>query len=294
TVEAMEKSGRLLTRVGDVFFNLNSAETNDEMQGIARDVAPKLSALNDDIYLDPRLFARVKAVYDKRDKLKLTPEQRRLLTETYKGFIRGGANLSDADKQEFREINERLSVLSLKFGENILAEENRYQLVVEKEGDLAGLAKNDIEAAAHTAKEAGKEGKWVFTLHKPSLIPFLTYAENRALREEIYRAYCERGNHGDEFDNKEILKEEATLRARRAGLLGYKSHAAYELDDNMAKTPEQVYELLDKLWHPALARSVSEREAMQAMVDAEGGDFKIVLGLVVLRGEGEEAALRVR
>lgn len=275
TVEAMEKSGRLLTRVSDVFFNLNSAETNDEMQGIARDVAPKLSALNDDIYLDPRLFARVKAVHDKRDKLKLTPEQRRLLTEAYKGFIRGGANLGDEDKKEFREINERLSVLSLKFGENILAEENRYELVVDNEADLAGLTRNDIEAAAQTAKERGHEGKWVFTLHKPSLIPFLTYAENRALREKIYRAYCERGNQGDEFDNKEILREEATLRARRAELLGYKSHAAYELDDNMAKTPEHVYELLDKLWHPALARSVSEREAMQAMVDAEGGNFKI-------------------
>jgi peptidyl-dipeptidase Dcp len=275
TVEALETSGKLLTRVGDVFFNLNSAETNDELQAIARDVAPKLSALNDDIYLDPKLFARVKAVYEKRDKLKLTPEQHRLLTETYKAFVRGGANLSDKDKAEFREINERLSVLSLQFGENILAEENDYVLVVDKQSDLAGLPENDIETAAATAKERGHEGKWAFTLHKPSLIPFLTYAENRALREEIYRAYCERGNHGNKYDNKSILTEEATLRARRAELLGYKSHAAYELDDNMAKTPEKVYELLDKLWHPALARSVSEREAMQAMVDAEGGKFKI-------------------
>jgi peptidyl-dipeptidase Dcp len=275
TVEAMELSGKLLTRVGDVFFNLNSAETNDEMQAIARDVAPKLSALNDDIYLDPRLFARVKAVYDKRDKLKLTPEERRLLEETHKAFVRGGANLEDLAKQEFRGINERLSVLSLKFGENILAEENRYELVIDNRADLAGLPENDVEAAAATAKERGHEGKWVFTLHKPSLIPFLTYAENRARREEIYRAYCERGNHGDEYDNKEVLKEEATLRARRSELLGYKSYAAFELEDNMARTPERVYDLLNQLWKPALSRSVAERDAMQAMVDAEGGNFKI-------------------
>ena len=275
TVVALETSGKLLTRVSDVFFNLNSAETSDEMQAMAREVAPKLSALNDDIYLDPKLFARVKAVHEKRDKLKLTPEQLRLLTETYKAFVRGGANLSDSDKQEFREINERLSLLSLKFGENILAEENRYELVIDKESDLSGLPKKDIEAAAAAAKERGHEGKWMFTLHKPSMIPFLTYADNRALRQEIYRGYCERGNHDDEFDNKAILREEASLRARRAHLLGFPSHAAYELDDNMAKTPEHVYALLDKLWHPALARSISEREAMQAMVDAEGGNFKI-------------------
>jgi peptidyl-dipeptidase Dcp len=275
TVVAMEKSGKLLNRVGDVFFNLNSAETNDEMQAIAREIAPKLSALNDDIYLDPKLFARVKAIYVKRDKLKLTPEQKRLVEETYKAFERGGANLNESDKQEFRDINERLSVLSLKFGENILAEENRYELVIDSQADLAGLPAKDVEAAAEEAKTRGHEGKWVFTLHKPSLIPFLTYADNRALREKIYAGYCERGNHGDEYDNKAILEEEATLRLRRAQLLGFKNYAAYVLDDNMAKTPDRVYDLLNKLWTPALARSVSEREAMQAMVDAEGGGFKL-------------------
>ena len=275
TVEALETSGQLLLRVSDVFFNLNGAETNDEMQAIARDVAPLLSALNDDIYLDPKLFARVKAVHVQRDRLKLTTEQRRLLDEQYKDFVRGGANLSDEDKKAFREINERLSVLSLKFGENILAEENTYELVIDKQEDLAGLSENDVQTAAETAKERKHEGKWVFTLHKPSLIPFLTYADRRDLREKIYRAYCERGNNGGEYDNKEILKEEATLRAKRAKLLGYKSHADYVLEDNMAKTPDRVYELLDRLWAPALARAVKEREAMQAMVDAEGGKFKI-------------------
>jgi peptidyl-dipeptidase Dcp len=275
TIVAMEVSGDLLTRVGNVFDNLNDAETTDQMQQIAKDVAPKLSALNDDIFLDPKLFARVKAVYDQRKNLKLTPEQNRLLEETYKQFVRGGANVKETDKKEFREINERLSVLSLKFGENILAEENRYELVVDNAADLKGLPQTAIDAAAETAKEKGKEGKWVFTLHKPSMIPFLTYAENRALREKLYRAYCERGNNNDDLDNKENLREESKLRARRAQLLGYKTHADYVLDDNMAKTPKNVYGLLDKLWKPALERSVAERAEMQAMIDAEGGKFKL-------------------
>jgi peptidyl-dipeptidase Dcp len=275
TVVALETSGDLLTRVSNVFDNLNDAETNDEMQEIAKKVAPMLSALNDDIYLDPKLFARVKAVHDQRKSLKLTPEQNRLLEETYKQFVRGGANVKEADKKEFREINERLSVLSLKFGENILAEENRYELVIDNAADLKGLPQTSIDAAAETAKEKGKEGKWVFTLHKPSLIPFLTYDENRGLREKIYRAYCERGNNNDELDNKEILREMSTLRAKRAQLLGYKTHAAYVLDDNMAKTPEHVYQLLDQLWKPAIARSKAERDEMQKMIDAEGGNFKL-------------------
>lgn len=275
TVVALELTGDLLVRVGNVFDNLNDAETNDELQKIAKDVAPLLSALNDDIFLDPKLFARVKAVHDKRKSLNLTPEQNRLLTETYKQFVRGGANLKESDKKEFREINERLSVLSLKFGENILAEENRYELVVDNAADLKGLPQTAIDAAAEAAKEKGKEGKWVFTLHKPSMIPFLTYAENRALREKIYRAYCERGNNNDDLDNKEVLREQSTLRARRAQLLGFKSHADYVLDDNMAKTPKNVYGLLDKLWKPALERSEAERAEMQAMVDAEGGKFKL-------------------
>jgi peptidyl-dipeptidase Dcp len=275
TIVALETSGDLLTRVDNVFDNLNDAETSDEMQKIAKDVAPMLSALNDDIFLDPKLFARVKAVYDQRKSLKLTPEQDRLLTETYKQFVRGGANVKESDKKEFREINERLSVLSLKFGENILAEENRYELVIDNAADLKGLPQTSIDAAAQTAKEKGKEGKWVFTLHKPSMIPFLTYAENRALREKIYRAYCERGNNNDNLDNKEVLREESKLRARRAQLLGYKSHADFVLDDNMAKTPKNVYGLLDKLWSPALERSKAERAEMQKMIDAEGGKFQL-------------------
>ncbi len=275
TVEALENSGSLLARVSDVFFNLNSAETNDEMQAIARDVAPKLSALEDDIYLDPKLFARVKSVYDQRAKLTLTPEETRLLTEQYKAFIRGGANLSEADKKTFREINERLSVLELKFGENILAEENNFKLVIDNQADLAGLPENAVEGAAEAAEKAEMKGKWVFTLHRPSIEPFLTYAQKRELREKIYRGYIERGNNGNDSDNKQVLTEEATLRAQRAKLLGYKSHAAYVLDDNMAKTPDKVFNLLDQLWTPALARAVSERDAMQEMIKSEGGTFEL-------------------
>jgi len=274
TVEALEESGQLLRRVGDVFFNINDAETDDSLQAVAKRIAPRLSALNDDIYLDPKLFARVKAVYDSRRKLKLTPEQGRLLEETYKEFVRGGANLDEKDKQEFRDINERLSVLSLKFGENILAEENRYLLVIDNPGDLKGLPQGAVDAAAELAKSKGKDG-WAFSLQKPSLIPFLTYADNRALREKLYTAYCMRGNNNDDLDNKEVLREMATLRARRAHLLGYKSHADYVLDDNMAKTPAHVYDLLGELWKPALARATAERDEMQKMIDAEGGKFKL-------------------
>jgi peptidyl-dipeptidase Dcp len=275
TIEAIETSGRLLTRVSDVFFNLNSADTNDEMQAIARDVAPKLSALEDDVYLDPKLFARVKKVYDRRDQLGLTPEQLRLLTEQHQAFIRGGANLSERDKRSFRKINERLSVLELKFGENILAEENNYRLVIEDPADLAGLPESVVEAAAAAAEKADLAGRWVFTLHRPSIEPFLTYSSRRDLRERVYRAYCERGNNGGELDNKEILRDIAALRAQRAKLLGYPSHAAYVLEDHMAKTPDRVLDLLDQLWTPALARAASEREAMQKMIDAEGGNVKL-------------------
>lgn len=275
TVEALEESGQLLRRVSDVFFNINDAETNDSLQAVAKRVAPKLSALNDDIYLDAKLFARVKAVYDQRKKLKLSPEQERLLEETYKQFVRGGANLKESDKKEFRDINERLSVLSLKFQENNLAEANRFELVIDNRKDLAGLPQGVIDAAAELAKTKGKEGKWVFGLQKPSMIPFITYADNRALREKIYRAYCMRSDNNNDLDNKAIIREEATLRARRANLLGFKTHADYVLDDNMAKTPKHVYDLLDELWKPALARSKAERDDMQKMIDAEGGKFKL-------------------
>jgi len=275
TIEAMEASGELLTRVANVFFNLNSADTNDEMQEIAKEVAPLLSKHADDINLNPKLFARIKAVYDQRDALELTTEQRRLLEQYYKDFVRGGALLDESQKARFREINERLSVLSLQFGENVLEEDNAFELVIDDKADLDGLPAAVVEGAAEAAAERGHPGQWVFTLHKPSIVPFLTYSTRRDLREKIFKAYIDRGDHGNGLDNNAILKEMAGLRAERAQLLGYPTHADFVLDDCMAKTPAAVYELLDKLWTPALARAKSERAELQKMVRDDGGDFQL-------------------
>jgi peptidyl-dipeptidase Dcp len=275
TIEVMDRSGAMLSKVSNVFFSLNSSMTNDDMQAIARDVAPRLSAHQDEINLDERLFKRVKAIYANMDKLDLNVEQKKLLDEYYKGFVRGGANLESDKKEEFKKINEQLSVLSLQFGENVLAENNAFELVIDNEADLAGLPDASIEGAAEAAVERGHDGKWVFTLHKPSMIPFLQYAENRALREKIYKAYYNRGNNGDEYDNKAIVSEMATLRLERSQLLGYKTYAHYVLEENMAKEPDNVYKLLNELWTPALERAKTEVTDMQKMIDAEGGGFEL-------------------
>lgn len=275
TIEALEASGKLLGKVADMFFNLNSADTNEDMQAIAKEVAPLLSAHGDDIALNAALFRRIKAVHDQRDELDLDTEQRRLLDETYKDFVRGGANLDDADKERFREINERLSVLSLQFGENVLKENNAFELVIDDPADLAGLNDATIAAAAEAAASRGHDGKWVFTLHKPSMIPFLSYSDKRDLREKIYQAYINRGNNGGELDNKKVLVEMARLRLERAQLLGYENHAAYVLDENMAKTPEAVYALLQDLWKPALKRAKAEAQELQQMIYDEGEDHKL-------------------
>ena len=275
TIEALEHSGAMLSRVSNVFFSMNSSMTNEDMQAIAKDVAPRLSAHYDAINLNEHLFAKVQAVYEDMANLGLTPEQNKLLDEYYKGFVRGGAKLEKAQKERFKEINERLSVLSLQFGENILKETNKFELVIDNEADLAGLPDNAIAGAAEAAAERDHAGKWVFTLHKPSMIPFIQYSEKRDLRKEIYAAYTERGNHNDELDNKKIVAEMVALRAERAQLLGFETHAAYVLDDNMAKTPDNVYKLLHELWTPALERATMELGEMQAIIDAEGGGFKL-------------------
>ncbi len=275
TVEALDRSGALLKRVGAIFNNLNSSNTNDALQQIAKDVAPKLAKHGDDISLNPELFARVKAVYEGRASLALSGEQSRLLEKSYKDFVRGGANLP-ADKQaRFRAINGELAVLTVKFGENILKENNAFELVLDKEADLAGLPAAVVSAAAETAKDRGKAGKWAFTLAKPSLIPFLQYSEKRGLREKMFKAYVLRGNNGNQLDNKANAVRIASLRLERANLLGYKTHAAYVLEENMAKTPEAVYGFLGKIWTPALARARAEAAEMQAMIRKEGGDFKL-------------------
>jgi len=275
TIEAMEKSGKLLTKVSSVFYNLNSANTNDEMQSIAKTVAPMLSKHNDDINLNEKLFARVKAIYNEKDKLNLTTEQKTVLKNYYDDFIRGGANLNNEQKEKFRKINEELSLLSLKFGENLLKETNSIGLIIENKNDLAGLPESVIQSAFELGKTKGHEGKWVFTLQKPSFIPFLQYSEKRNLREVIFKAYINRGNNNNEFDNNKTLSSIAALRVERANLLGYKTHADYILEKNMAKNPETVYKFLNDLWKPALNRAKMEIDDMQKIINNEGNNFKL-------------------
>ncbi len=275
TIEALELSGDTLTRVASVFFPLNSANTNDTLRAVAREIGPQFSRHRDRINLDPDLFARVKAVYESADREAMNADQRRLLEETYKGFARGGANLDAEAKEALREVNERLSVLSIQFGENVLNDTNDFRLVIEDEADLAGLPEQLVSAAADAAAEADLEGKWVFTLHRPSIEPFLQFSPKRELRELIYKGYINKGNNANANDNKKILAEMAALRARRAALLGYPTHAHFVLEDNMAKTPENVYALIDQLWPAALDRARAEVAEMQAIIDAEGGDFDL-------------------
>lgn len=277
TILAFDQSGDLLDKAS-VFFNMNSANTNDEMQALAREITPKLSTHRDNIMLNMDLFKRVKAVYDKRNELNLDAEQMRVVEKYYEDFERSGANLP-ADKQaELRKLNDELSMLSLKFSENALAETNKnFKLVIDNEADLKGLPADVIAGAAELAKKDSLEGKWVFTLQTPSMIPFLQYAENRALREKLYKAYTNRGNNNNEFDNKQVIEKIVTLRNQRAKLLGFDNHAAYVADVNMAETPGKINEFLMKLWTPALERAKAERADMQAMIDKEGGNFKLAM-----------------
>jgi len=273
TVEALELSGAQLSKVRHVFYGLLSARTDDELNEIAKEISPLMSAHMDNILLDEKLFARIRAVHEKGEKL--PAERKTLLDEFYQDFVRGGANLSPDQKQELRTLNEKISLLNLQFGQNILEEDNRFQMVLEKKEDLSGLPDRVIEGAAKAAKERGLEGKWVFTLHKPSLLPFITYSDRRDLREKMFKGYVERGAHGDGLDNREIIKKIITLRTRKAALLGYKSYADFALARRVAANPENVYELLNKLWKPALKVAHREAADLQSLIDAEGGDFKL-------------------
>ncbi|HKK09599.1 MAG TPA: M3 family metallopeptidase [Bacteroidales bacterium] len=275
TIAAESRSGKLLSRTASVFYGLNSANTSDAMQKIASEISPKLSAHYDGISLNPELFERVKAVYDKRNDLNLTEEQSYILENVYKDFVRSGALLSKEKKEELKKINSRLSTLSLNFGQNVLAETNNFEMVVDKKENLAGLPESVIQAASETAESKGHSGKWVFTTQKTSMIPFLQYAENRDLREKLYMAYTHRGNNNNENDNKAILEEMVNLRLERANLLGYDSHADYRLETRMAKEPENVNKLLMRVWDAALPVAKAEREAMQKMINKESGDFEL-------------------
>ncbi|KQS46531.1 MAG: M3 family metallopeptidase [Flavobacterium sp.] len=275
TILAMENAGELLANVNIVFSNLNGANTNEEMQKIAKEVSPNLAAHSDNIYLNEKLFARVKAIWDKKESLGLNPEQAKILENLHKAFVRSGANLATVDKEKLRKINAELSMTSLKYGQNILAETNKYELVITDKKDLAGLPQELINTAADDAKAKGKEGKWVFTLSNSSVMPFLQYSSNRKLRQEIWNAYQTRGNHDDALDNKENAIKLANLRGEKARLLGYKSHAAYVLEESMAKNPENVAKLLNDLWTPALAIAKTEASDIQKMMDKDGVKDKV-------------------
>ena len=274
TIVALDQSGSLLRKVNAVFSGLNSANTNDEMQALSRELSPLLSKNSDDIRLNKDLFARVKTVYDNRESLNLNKEQKKLLEETYKSFVRGGANLDAEQQARLRELNSEISMLQLTFGQNMLKETNAFQLVIEDKDDLAGLPESLILNAEVAARAAGLEGKWLFTLHNPSVMPFLQYADNRALREKIFKGYINRGNNGNDADNKDVVLKLVTLRLEKAKLMGYDDYASFVLEDRMAKTSDKVYALLDEIWKPALGKAKEELADINAEIKKEGGNFE--------------------
>ncbi|PWB24281.1 M3 family metallopeptidase [Flavobacterium sp. HTF] len=269
TILAMEYAGDILDRLSSIFFNLNSAETNDEMQKIAQEVSPLLAEFGNDITLNAELFSKIKAVYNQKESLNLNPEQTTLLDKKYKSFSRNGANLAEDKKDRLREIDKELSKLSLQFGENVLAETNAFELHLTNESDLAGLPEGTIEAARLLAKSQEKEG-WIFTLDHPSYIPFLTYADNRELRKKMAIAFGAKAFQNNEFDNQENVLKIAKLRFERANLLGYKTHAHFVLEERMAESPDKVFTFLNDLLakaKPAAQKEFAELTAFAKKLD---------------------------
>ena len=275
TIVALDNSGEMLEKVSYVFSGLYEVVSTPEFQKVGAQVFPMLAAHSDEIKMNEGLFQKIKSVYDNRAKFNLTTPQLRLLEKYYKDFARNGALLSEEKKAELKDINDQLSKLCLQFGDNILKDTNKWTLVVDNEKDLAGLPASSIAVAAEEAKAMGKEGKWVFTLHAPSRLPFLTYADNRDLREKMYKAYTNIANNNDENDNKAIINQILKLRLQKAKLFGFDSFAAYQMDNVMAKTVEDAEELLYKVWKPAVAKAHEEIADMQKYVDNHGGNFKI-------------------
>jgi peptidyl-dipeptidase Dcp len=275
TIKELEYSGELLTKVSRVFGALNSANTNDTLQKISRELAPLASRNRDDINLNDTLFRKVKRVYDNREKFRLTEEENKVLEDTYKNFVRNGASLSADDKLKLRRINEELSLLSVQFGQNLLAETNGFQLVIDKKEDLAGLPEGAIAQAAATATNLKMDGKWVFTIQYPIMEQFLKYSQKRELRQKLFTAYCMKGDNDNKYDNKSIISRIAKLRVERSQLLGYKNYASFALERNMAKTPEKVYEFLGQVWKAALPVAKAEAEEQQKLISEEGGNFKL-------------------
>ena len=274
-IVAFDNSSPILDRVGGVFYNLTEAETTDELTALSMKLAPVMSEHNDNILLNEALSAKIKDVYQQKDSLQLTTEQRRLLEKTYKSFVRSGANLP-ADKQaRLREINKQLSTLGIRFDKNILNENNEFKLFVDKEEDLAGLPEWFRQSAAAEAKAAGQEGKWLFTLHNSSRLPFLQYSANRPLREKVYKAYIQRGNNNDKNDNKKIITEIVSLRLEKARLLGFDCYSNFVLDNTMAKDSKTVMDFLNNLWQYALPKAKTEAAELQKLMDRENKGEKL-------------------
>ena len=271
TIETLDKAGERLGIIAGIFYNLNSAETNDEIQALAREISPLLTTHNNDILLDAELFQKIEPIFKNRANLNLTPEQLTLLEKTYKGFVRNGALLNDAEKEQLREIDQELSQLSLKFGENVLAETNKFVMLVDQEEDLAGLPDAIKEAAAQTAEEKGHARKWAFTLAFPSYIPFMTYAENRELRKKLFLAYNTKGCKGDELDNKEHIQRMLTLKHQRSQLLGYKTYADFVLEERMAKSADNVQDFLRNLLDKSKPKAIEELAELQAFAEKLDG-----------------------
>ena len=275
TFVALERTGKTLDKVSDVFFNLLSSNTNDQMDSLAQEMSPKLSAHSDSILLNKDLFHRVKSVYEKRKSLNLNPEQTRLIEETHKYFVRAGVQLDENSMERLTAINQELSSLSVQFDQNLLKETNEgFILVIDDKNQLHGLPKDVVDQASALAESEDHSGKWLFKPTRASMYPFLTYSTERDLREKLYNSYIRRGDNNNERDNKNIAIEMSALRIERAKLLGYKTHADFVLEDNMAKNTKRVNDLLDKVWEPALSRAKQEVQEMQELIDSEDGDFK--------------------
>ena len=278
---ALEKSGSLLDRVGAVFFNLSGSTSNEEIQNIEKDISPLLSQHYDSISLNPKIFKKIKYLWDNIDSLNLSIEEKKILEEKYKNFIRNGALLEGDDKEKYSSINQEISKLSVEFSQNLLAETNNFEIILNEEDldglpdDIIALAKEEADKKYKETKDSMYKDKYIFTPHRSSLYPFLTYSKRRDLRERLYNGYIMRGDNNNEFDNKEITAKISSLRVERANLLNFETHAHYVLDNTMAKTPEAVYGLLDQLWQPALSRAIKELEELQSLVNKEGGNFKI-------------------
>jgi peptidyl-dipeptidase Dcp len=275
TIAALDYSANLIGKVGAVFYNYISANTSDELQNIAQQLSPMLSAHQDNISLNLELFERVKSIYNQREQLDLTPEQAMLLRRTYENFIRNGADIPEEQRERFRQINSELSLLTLQFSQNVLKDVNTWQMFVENEADLAGLPQAVRDAAAQAATEAEKNGQWLFTLHNPSVMPFLSYADNRELREKMNRAYVNRGNMGNENDNKQIINDIIRLRIERSQMLGFNTYADFNLAPRMAANIPTVETFLNRLWSAALPIARDEARMLQDQINADGHNFDL-------------------